>query len=188
MDFFTKEHDFFSIKEIESLGSKYVGIHPMQMKDLLQSLIDDSLVNNEKCGISMVYWCFKHDKLKKLMNLETIKKDKVKELELKKQVIIKQLKDGKDNRKSLENTLSKMKQIEQLKSQSTDLKSQIDSKNFNIKDIKADLKSQINLGEVCTDNIEALIHHFKQQGIPRDLFTKEIGIPDEFTDYPLINF
>lgn len=54
LSIFTTDPTFYHIKEIEKLGSKK-GIHPMIVKDVLDSLIADNLVDMEKVGASSYY-------------------------------------------------------------------------------------------------------------------------------------
>ena len=54
LSIFTTDPTFYHIKEIEKLGAKK-GIHPMIIKDVLDSLIGDNLVDQEKVGASNYY-------------------------------------------------------------------------------------------------------------------------------------
>ncbi|KAK9448109.1 Mnd1 family-domain-containing protein [Limtongia smithiae] len=61
LNFFRDSQSFFAIKEIEKQGAKATGINSMQIKDVLQTLLDDSLVRCEKIGSGNYYWCFLSD-------------------------------------------------------------------------------------------------------------------------------
>ncbi|KAF9452385.1 meiotic nuclear division protein 1 [Macrolepiota fuliginosa MF-IS2] len=50
------EHD--QLKELEKLGPKLKGIVSQSVKDVLQSLIDDGLVQGDKIGSSNFFWSF----------------------------------------------------------------------------------------------------------------------------------
>lgn len=52
---FTTDPTFYHIKEIEKLGAKK-GIHPMIVKEVLESLLGDNLVDQEKVGASSFYF------------------------------------------------------------------------------------------------------------------------------------
>lgn len=54
LSIFTTDPSFYHIKEIEKLGAKK-GIHPMIVKDVLDSLLGDNLVDLEKVGASSYY-------------------------------------------------------------------------------------------------------------------------------------
>lgn len=72
LDFFLEKQDFFQLKDIEKLCSQEKGITIQTIKDVLQSLVDDGLVDSEKIGTSIYYWSLPSKALKKRQ--ETIKK------------------------------------------------------------------------------------------------------------------
>ncbi|KAH9411384.1 mnd1 HTH domain-containing protein [Ordospora pajunii] len=51
---------FFKLQELETIGSKK-GIVVNTIKEMLQQLVDDGLVFNEKVGINSLYWSFASD-------------------------------------------------------------------------------------------------------------------------------
>ena len=65
LDFFFEKQDFFQLKDIEKLCSTEKGITLNTIKDILQSLVDDGLVDSEKIGTSIYYWSFPSKALKK---------------------------------------------------------------------------------------------------------------------------
>lgn len=56
--FFNDKKEFFSLKELEKVVPKEVGINEKQVKDILQQVLDDGLVDTEKIGTIVVYWSF----------------------------------------------------------------------------------------------------------------------------------
>ena len=56
-----------SLKEIEKFGSRK-GIHPMMVKEVNKSLIDDNLVENDKIGIGSFFWALPSQGLQKRKN------------------------------------------------------------------------------------------------------------------------
>ncbi|KAJ1957544.1 Meiotic nuclear division protein 1 [Dispira parvispora] len=50
--------DFFQLKELEKIAPKSKGIVAQSVKDVLQELVDDDIVNLEKIGTSNYYWSF----------------------------------------------------------------------------------------------------------------------------------
>ena len=56
----------YNIKEVETIASKKTGISSMQIKDILKMLVDEGLVNCEKCGISNIYWSFQYTSTMKM--------------------------------------------------------------------------------------------------------------------------
>ncbi|XP_066574071.1 meiotic nuclear division protein 1 homolog isoform X2 [Amia ocellicauda] len=58
MEIFFETKDVFQLKDIEKIAPKTKGITPMSVKDVLQSLVDDSMVDSERVGTSNYYWAF----------------------------------------------------------------------------------------------------------------------------------
>ncbi|CAG8590950.1 2291_t:CDS:2, partial [Paraglomus occultum] len=57
-DLFHERKEFFQLKELEKIAPKEKGIVSQTVKDILQSLVDDNLVQCEKIGTSNYYWAF----------------------------------------------------------------------------------------------------------------------------------
>ncbi|KAH0589467.1 hypothetical protein H2248_005214 [Termitomyces sp. 'cryptogamus'] len=58
LEIFHETKDFYQLKELEKLGPKMKGIVSQSVKEILQSLIDDGLVQGDKIGSSNFYWSF----------------------------------------------------------------------------------------------------------------------------------
>jgi len=58
LEIFHESKDFFQLKELEKLGPKLKGIVSQSVKDVLQSLVDDGLVQADKIGASNFFWSF----------------------------------------------------------------------------------------------------------------------------------
>ncbi|XP_071388933.1 meiotic nuclear division protein 1 homolog [Centroberyx affinis] len=58
MEIFFETKDVFQLKDIEKIAPKTKGITPMSVKDVLQSLVDDNMVDCERVGTSNYYWSF----------------------------------------------------------------------------------------------------------------------------------
>jgi len=58
MDLFFEKKDFFQLKELEKVCQKEKGITSMSVKDILQSLVDDGMVDTDKIGTSVYFWAF----------------------------------------------------------------------------------------------------------------------------------
>jgi len=69
------------LKQLEGICSKQKGIVSQSVKDVLQNLVDDSIVKTDKIGTGVYFWCFPSDdanvrktKLEKLNNeVKTLK-------------------------------------------------------------------------------------------------------------------
>ncbi|KAF8590949.1 meiotic nuclear division protein 1, partial [Ramaria rubella] len=58
LEIFHETKDFYQLKELEKLGPKMKGIVSQSVKEVLQSLIDDGLVQSDKVGSSNFFWSF----------------------------------------------------------------------------------------------------------------------------------
>ncbi|XP_075705799.1 meiotic nuclear division protein 1 homolog isoform X2 [Rhinoderma darwinii] len=66
--------DVFQLKDLEKIAPKQKGITSMSVKDVLQSLVDDGMVDSERIGTSNYFWAFPskalHARKRKLETLE----------------------------------------------------------------------------------------------------------------------
>uniref|UniRef100_A0A803K7M4 Meiotic nuclear division protein 1 homolog n=1 Tax=Xenopus tropicalis TaxID=8364 RepID=A0A803K7M4_XENTR len=71
----TRMKDVFQLKDLEKIAPKEKGITSMSVKEILQSLVDDGLVDSERIGTSNYFWAFPskalHARKRKLETLES---------------------------------------------------------------------------------------------------------------------
>lgn len=60
---FREGQEFYQLKELEKLA-KEKGLNQNQVKDILQALVDDGLVDSDKIGPSLFYWRLPNKDLK----------------------------------------------------------------------------------------------------------------------------
>lgn len=58
MEIFFEEKDFFQLKELEKIAPKKKGIITQSVKDVVQSLVDDCMVDTDKIGTCVYFWAF----------------------------------------------------------------------------------------------------------------------------------
>lgn len=58
LEIFHETRDFYQLKELEKLGPKMKGIVSQTVKEVLQGLVDDGLVQMDKIGSSNFFWSF----------------------------------------------------------------------------------------------------------------------------------
>ncbi|TRY60695.1 hypothetical protein DNTS_026266 [Danionella cerebrum] len=93
MEIFFETKDVFQLKDIEKIAPKSKGITPMSVKEVLQSLVDDNMVDTERVGTSNYYWAFPSKALH-------ARKRRLEELE-------KQLEEGSHRKKTLQKAIDK---------------------------------------------------------------------------------
>ena len=75
MEIFYESKDFFQLKELEKIAPKEKGIVQGSVKDVVQSLVDDGMIDTDKIGTSIYFWAFPskaaNTKKQKLAQLES---------------------------------------------------------------------------------------------------------------------
>lgn len=74
LDYFYETREVFQLKELEKAAPRTTGIAQQGIKDILQKLLDDGLVDTCKIGSSLFYWSYpdkaKNEKIAKLEGLQ----------------------------------------------------------------------------------------------------------------------
>ena len=53
-----KSKSFHNKNDLEKIMCKQIGISPMICADIIQQLLDENLIQQERVGASNFYWCF----------------------------------------------------------------------------------------------------------------------------------
>ncbi|KZT52818.1 meiotic nuclear division protein 1, partial [Calocera cornea HHB12733] len=76
LEIFRETKEFYQLKELEKLGPKMKGIVSQSVKEVLQELVDDNLVQMDKIGAGNFYWAFPAQEGAALMaKIDEVKKD-----------------------------------------------------------------------------------------------------------------
>ena len=208
LDIFYQKKDFFLLKELEKIAPKEKGklkINPLQLsqidnddqhlgivsqsvKDVLQSLVDDDLVDTEKIGTSVYFWSFPSKQTakrkRKLVETEAKLEDSAKKLKVV-QDKIKEAKKGREETKEREEALKK---LIDMKARKEELEKEIQKYKDCDPEILKKLQDEIKMAKDganrWTDNIFAL-HSWISKKFPSisiaDL-NKQFQIPEDL-DY-----
>jgi Fe2+ or Zn2+ uptake regulation protein len=132
MEMLFEKKDFFQLKELEKMAQKEKGITSMSVKDVVQSLVDDSMIDTDRIGTSNYFWAFPskalHTRKRKLSELtkqleeakkrkshnENLQKDakQGKDNTEKRQLVLKELQEVKDRKVNLVTELEKYKDLD----------------------------------------------------------------------------
>eukprot|EP00162_Nutomonas_longa_P002889 comp13549_c0_seq1/m.18855 comp13549_c0_seq1/g.18855 ORF comp13549_c0_seq1/g.18855 comp13549_c0_seq1/m.18855 type:complete len:203 (-) comp13549_c0_seq1:59-667(-) len=93
LEIFTESADFFQLKDLEKIAPKQKGIIVQSVKDVLQSLVDDNLVTSDRIATSNFFWALPS-------NMAMKRKQRIEDLEDKKEVLKKQKKMLEDGKKA----------------------------------------------------------------------------------------
>lgn len=194
LNFFMEDFAFYSIKEIESIASKKTGISSMQIKDILQLLIDDDLIKYDKCGSMNLYWCFQYELTKGLIVnyskysqlMDTAVSEKQKLLD-----VINQAKasrtDQVEGSSSKQTRKQLLEEIAALNSTKQQLAMVISSLKQNdparLEEMDGELQRYKEQAELYADNVEAMVGYLaRQHGLPSGQLKQELGIPEYYED------
>lgn len=176
----------YNIKEVETIGSKKTGISSMQIKDILKLLIDDNLVNCEKCGISNIYWSFKYTSVKKL-NQDFIKLSGTKnELVTSINDCDSEIEELKLNRQKSSQRDLKLSKVNQLRELNLKLLDEIESIELNNPESLSKREDNLNLIneyiEIMMDNLNILVTFIADStssGMSKADIREYFNIPEE---------
>ncbi len=187
LKWFQDEHTMYTIKEVESIASKRTGISSMQIKDILKMLIDDGLVQCEKCGISNIYWSFQYTGIMKLNS-------DFKRLTTKKETLINNIREAKNEVETLK-TERKMDIQErgELLTQAKNLEEANAEINRKIQSLLESSPEQLEQKETTVRNIQmaidtmyenldilvSFIYDANSSGLSKTAIREYFGIPDE---------
>ncbi|XP_057187086.1 meiotic nuclear division protein 1 homolog [Triplophysa rosa] len=187
MEIFFETKDVFQLKDIEKIAPKSKGITPMSVKEVLQSLVDDNMVDTERVGTSNYYWAFPSKALH-------ARKCRLEELEI-------QCEEGKQRKIALQQAADKakvgreineerealLKELGALKDQRDQMKAEVEKyKECDPEVVEEIRKTNIAAKEAVsrwTDNVFAIKSWAKRKfGFENSRLDKAFGIPEDF-DY-----
>lgn len=187
MEIFFETKDVFQLKDIEKIAPKSKGITPMSVKEVLQSLVDDNMVDTERVGTSNYYWAFPskalHARKRRLEELER-QCEEGKQRKIALQQGVDKAKVGREINEERETLL---KELVALKDQRDQLKAEVEKfKECDPEVVEEIRKDNISAKEAVsrwTDNVFAIKSWAKRKfGFEDSNLDKAFGIPEDF-DY-----
>ncbi|KAF8161080.1 meiotic nuclear division protein 1 [Crassisporium funariophilum] len=187
LEIFHESRDFFQLKELEKLGPKLKGIVSQTVKDVLQSLVDDGLVQADKIGSSNFYWSFPSQqgvlletKLNAVKENRAISRTHI-------SILNSKLVDEKAERINSDDRVKALKKLTRLEKDLTDLKAELnaygDSNPAKVEEAKRATFLAKEAAYRWTDNYGMLLAHFtRQNGIGIEDIRQYLGIEEEYED------
>ncbi|XP_019717950.1 meiotic nuclear division protein 1 homolog isoform X1 [Hippocampus comes] len=187
MEIFFETKDVFQLKDIEKIAPKTKGITPMTVKEVLQSLVDDNMVDCERVGTSNYYWAFPSKALHtRELKLEELNKQvsEAKQRQISLQDAIGKAKEGRQDTKERSGML---KELQALKDERAQLQTELDKyKDCDPQVVEQMRKSNMVAKEAVsrwTDNVFAIKSWTKKKfAFDDSRIDKAFGIPEDF-DY-----
>ncbi|XP_062864996.1 meiotic nuclear division protein 1 homolog [Trichomycterus rosablanca] len=187
MEIFFETKDVFQLKDIEKIAPKTKGITPMSVKEVLQSLVDDNMLDSERVGTSNYFWAFPSKALHaRKRRLEDLKKqhEEGKQRQASLQQYVKKAKEG---RQDTEERAALNKELMTLRKQKETLNAELEKyKDCDPEVVKGMRKENVTAKEAVsrwTDNVFAIKSWAKRKfSLDDSRLDKAFGIPEEF-DY-----
>lgn len=186
LDFFHDKCEVFQLKELEKVAPRTTGIAQQGIKDVLQKLLDDGVVDTAKIGSSVFYWSYpgrsKNEKIMKLQQLQKQLTDLEVQVAKCKQEIEAQTEDVKPDMKDIE------EQNAELKAKYQKLKDELGNYDENDRPetwtkMRQDGKNLYDAANRWTDNVFAIKSWCKKKFACEDsMLDKQFRIPGDF-DY-----
>ncbi|XP_056346715.1 meiotic nuclear division protein 1 homolog isoform X2 [Oenanthe melanoleuca] len=126
MEIFFETKDVFQLKDLEKIAPKEKGITSMSVKEILQSLVDDGMVDTDRIGTSNYFWAFPskalHARKCKLEEVES----QFAESSQKKEALQKSIEKSKIGREDTAERAALLKELAALRQKKEQLKKEID--------------------------------------------------------------
>ncbi|KAH0564692.1 meiotic nuclear division protein 1 homolog [Cotesia glomerata] len=187
LQLFYEKREFFTLKELEKIAPKEKGIVVQSVKDIVQALVDDGIVQSDKIGSAIYFWAFPGE------NITTIEKriaetgKNIVAAEFKLQKLDAELQKQKEEKTNIEEIKQVLEQLEQLKAKEAELKSQV--AKFSeydpevIEQLSQKTEKYKEAANTWTDNIFAIQSWCKNKfDINTETLNKQFRIPEEL-DY-----
>lgn len=187
LDIFYEKKDVFQLKELEKIAPKEKGIVSQSVKDVVQSLVDDGLVDTEKIGTMVYFWAFPSKAANNRKRRVSELNNKVNEARKKMKTLEEQIVEAQAGREDSEERKEILKELAENKVILKDLKSQIEKYKDCDPEVLEQVKKQIvafkEAANRWTDNIFAIKSWCKNKFfIEESVLNKQFEIPEDL-DY-----
>ena len=175
------------MKDLEKLVPKATGIVTQSVKEVLQSLVDDRLVNAEKIGTSNYFWSFPSTAMQSRQNTRNALQEelsRVQEARVKSEIQLSEAAAQREDSSERDDLLEKYNHLEENRRIAA---SKLEMHRANDPKLMAQKRADAEKAKLAanrwTDNIFSLqsycSNHFS---IERSQFNEQFSIPDDF-DY-----
>ncbi|NXJ62291.1 MND1 protein, partial [Rostratula benghalensis] len=181
------QKDVFQLKDIEKIAPKEKGITSMSVKEILQSLVDDGMVDTDRIGTSNYFWAFPskalHARKRKLEELES----QFTESSQKKEALQKSIEKAKIGREDTAERAALIEELAALRQKKDQLKAEIEKYRECDPDVIEEMRQTNKVAKEAvnrwTDNIFSIKSWAKRKfGFEESRIDKSFGIPEDF-DY-----
>lgn len=187
LEIFHETKDFYQLKELEKLGPKMKGIVSQSVKEVLQSLVDDGLVQADKIGSSNFFWSFPSQRGAMMQNRLAAVREAQATHETQLREVRAAIEAEKAARPESVGRASALAQLATARQELSELEKEL--AQYGLCDpAKVDEKKRaVVLAKEAairwTDNYAVLLSHFtRQYGVDADEIRKYLGVGDDYED------
>lgn len=178
LNWFQSDHMFYTLKEIESKASKQCKIPPMQMKELVLALVEEGLVEQDRCGTTNLYWSFPYLQHKKQQETHDRLNRSIANLEMERDSLLCRCKDETGVRNQTHERASKIRFCDQSLERIDSIQSQLQS----LKDSES-VENLVTSLALFSDSIDDIICYLSRQtGLTMTTLKTEFELPLEFEE------
>lgn len=182
LNIFYKSKEVFQLKEIEKLGAK-AGVTINTVKDVVQTLLDDNLIETDKIGIGNFLWALPskgaQSRAAKLASLE----DTFQHLKTERKILRTQIEEAEETKEEEEGRTELLEKYERLKEkvrlqgEALELLRRNDPRF--IKEAELEAEGACQAANVWTENIWLAKQFMVNKGSTGKEIDKNFGIPDD---------
>lgn len=187
LELFYEKKDFFLLKELEKIAPKEKGITSMSVKEVVQSLVDDNLVDTDKIGTSIYFWAYPskamHTRQQKFQQLTT----QINDCEKKIASTMEQLKRAYIGREKSDDRDTILEELAQKENLCKELEKELEKYKECDPEVLENIKKETVMAKEgvdrWTDNVFTIKSWcVKKFGLEEKMIDKNFGIPEDF-DY-----
>ncbi|XP_061408505.1 meiotic nuclear division protein 1 homolog [Lethenteron reissneri] len=187
MEIFFETKDVFQLKDLEKIAPREKGITAMSVKEVLQSVVDDAMVDTDRIGTSNYYWAFPSKALNSRQNKLMALEAQLKEGEVRRHGLQESVVRATAGREDTEERTELLQELARLRSCKEKLQAELDKHRECDPEVISDLRKENEISKDAanrwTDNVFSIKSWAKRRfGLEEDQLDKSFGIPEEF-DY-----
>lgn len=188
LEIFYESKDFFLLKELEKIAPKQKGIISQSVKDVVQSLVDDNLVDTDKIGTSVYFWSFPSKAMGSRQAKLAGLKEKLDSAKAKIEELDSDLKEAKAGKGDTDDRTAILEELAALEATREELKNKIKRYEGCDPEVLDQLAKEVKIAKEATnrwtDNIFAIQSWIgkKFPAVSVDDLNKQFDIPEEL-DY-----
>ncbi|XP_077866462.1 meiotic nuclear division protein 1 homolog isoform X2 [Saccoglossus kowalevskii] len=187
MEIFFEKKDFFQLKELEKIGPKEKGITSMSVKDVVQSLVDDGMVDTDKIGTSIYFWAFPSKASQNCKRKIEELSERLEESEKKRNILTERIEEAQKGREDSVERTQCLKELQEKEKQKSHFLSELEMYKECDPEVLKEIQNETGVAKEAvnrwTDNVFNIKSWCKKKfGFEENVIDKQFGIPEEF-DY-----